>query len=221
MRSENPAGVSTHQAIIRAAIRNIAQDGPGVSLRKIAADAGVTAPAILHHFGSRAGLIAECDQEVAAAASEARFSILDVDGGTEALMAQIRGVASYSEMIGYAARTLQSGGAAARALIERATEFTAQWLRHGERTGAITPSRFPEIRAQLLTEFKFGSLLIELSTRDAIDLDDLPAIVREYTARVSGPLLELLTEGVFTQSTYLDTYLNDRHADEPARGTEN
>lgn len=49
---------STRSAILRAAEQRLIDGGPeAIRLEKIAADAGVSHPAILHHFGSREGLV--------------------------------------------------------------------------------------------------------------------------------------------------------------------
>src|SRR5262249_21720260 len=48
----------TRGAILDAAEKRLIQGGPeAIRLEKIAADAGVSHPAILHHFGSREGLV--------------------------------------------------------------------------------------------------------------------------------------------------------------------
>src|SRR5690606_9610340 len=55
----------TAQARIRdAAVRRFAIDGLAAPLRAIAADADVSPALILHHFGSREGLRAACDEYV-------------------------------------------------------------------------------------------------------------------------------------------------------------
>ena len=63
MRSARPGrrprdAASTRSAILRAAEQRLIDGGPeAIRLEKIAADAGVSHPAILHHFGSREGLV--------------------------------------------------------------------------------------------------------------------------------------------------------------------
>src|SRR5438876_12323626 len=48
----------TRNAILEAAERRLFANGPeGIRLQDIAADLGISHPAILHHFGSREGLI--------------------------------------------------------------------------------------------------------------------------------------------------------------------
>ena len=52
----------TARARIRdAAVARFGRDGFGVGVRAIAADAGVSAALVIHHFGSKDGLRAECD----------------------------------------------------------------------------------------------------------------------------------------------------------------
>jgi AcrR family transcriptional regulator len=47
-----------HEQILDAAERRLAEGGPsGIRLQEIAADVGVSHPTILHHFGSREGLV--------------------------------------------------------------------------------------------------------------------------------------------------------------------
>lgn len=47
-----------HEQILDAADRRLAESGPsGIRLQEIAADVGVSHPTILHHFGSREGLV--------------------------------------------------------------------------------------------------------------------------------------------------------------------
>lgn len=47
-----------HEQILDAADRRLAEGGPsGIRLQEIAADVGVSHPTILHHFGSREGLV--------------------------------------------------------------------------------------------------------------------------------------------------------------------
>jgi AcrR family transcriptional regulator len=47
-----------HEQILQAAAKRLAESGPrGIRLQEIAADVGVSHPTILHHFGSREGLV--------------------------------------------------------------------------------------------------------------------------------------------------------------------
>jgi AcrR family transcriptional regulator len=51
---------ASRQRILEAAQRRVSEAGPeGLRLQELAADLGLSHPAILHHFGSREGLLAE------------------------------------------------------------------------------------------------------------------------------------------------------------------
>ena len=51
------------ERILEAAQKRLAEDGPdGLRLQDVAADLGISHPAILHHFGSRDGLIRELER---------------------------------------------------------------------------------------------------------------------------------------------------------------
>src|ERR1700736_5838388 len=59
-RAANPrrTAAETRDAILEAAQRRLLAGGPeAIRLQEIAADAGISHPAILHHFGSREGLV--------------------------------------------------------------------------------------------------------------------------------------------------------------------
>src|ERR1700730_12948685 len=52
------SSAETRTAILEAAERRLLGGGPeAIRLQEIAADAGISHPAILHHFGSREGLV--------------------------------------------------------------------------------------------------------------------------------------------------------------------
>jgi TetR/AcrR family transcriptional regulator, repressor for neighboring sulfatase len=56
-RRRRTADVARHE-ILEAAERRLAQSGPqGLRLQDVAADVGISHPAVLHHFGSREGLV--------------------------------------------------------------------------------------------------------------------------------------------------------------------
>jgi len=56
-RRRRTADVARHE-ILEAAARRLAQSGPqGLRLQDVAADVGISHPAVLHHFGSREGLV--------------------------------------------------------------------------------------------------------------------------------------------------------------------
>lgn len=199
---------STRDRILRAALARFARDGLGAPLRTIASDAGVSAPLVLHHFGSRAGLRQACDAEIADVARNNKSSVLNPFTAVSTVLDQGERVGQYAVEIGYVLRLLQAGDAASADFVRRLCADAEEYLAVGVAHGTVRPSREPVERARLLTRMALGSLLLELPGRDEpMELDQLPAWLEAYYARMVVPLLELYTEGLLTDSTLLDAVL--------------
>lgn len=214
-------GDRTARARIRdAAIRRFAQDGMGASLRSIAGDAGVSPGLILHHFDSREGLRRACDEFVHREVLRAKTSVLQPSGAGMALLAELAAVEGYAVLVGYVLRSVQAGDASTDQLLEGMVQDTRAYLAEGERLGTVSTSRFPEGRARMLVHWSVGSLLLNMPTPGGrLDLETLPATLRAFTERVTGPALELFTEPLMTDRTLLDTFVT-AHAD-PAHPQDN
>lgn len=210
--SPEGAGELTARArILQAAIRRFAADGMSAPLRTIAADAGVSAGLIIHHFGSGDRLREACDSHVLAVTRRKESTLVAGAGGAGAMLAELAELEGYAPVIGYVLRRLQAGGPLAAQLIDGLVTDAVEYLRDGEEAGTVRPSRDPEARARILTEQALGALLLQLpAQRERLDLDELSAWFRSYSDRIIGPTLELFTEGVLTDSTLLDAYLADR-----------
>ena len=209
--SELSAAELTGRArILQAAVRRFAEDGMSASLRSVAADAGVSAGLILHHFGSRDGLREACDEHVLAQIRATKSSVLADGGagGAAALLVQMAQVEAYAPLVGYTLRCLQDGGPRLSRFVDHVVEDAVGYLREAERTGTVRPSRFPEERARLLAEQSLGALMLQLpAQQDRLDLEELPVWLRGYFERILGPALELYTEPLLTDRSLLDAYL--------------
>lgn len=207
----------TAKARIRdAAILRFAQDGLEASVRSIAADAGVSAGLILHHFGSRAGLRQACDDHVQAAIRDSKSEVMGPVGAPAALLAQLAQLEGYAALVGYVLRCLQAGGELTTRLVDGMVADAVEYLDQGVEAGTISPSRDEVARARLLTDFALGSLLLNLPAgREPIDLDELPGWFAAYSERILLPTLELFTEPLLTDSSLLDAYLGSAERTTP------
>jgi AcrR family transcriptional regulator len=217
MRSAEGDSDLTARARIRdTAIRCVARDGVNVSLRAIAAECGVSASLIVHHFGSRAGLREYCDEYVLSSVRELKSSVLEPGSGVAAMLAQIEDIGSYAPLIGYLIRSLQARGPASQAFLDHLAATTEGYLEQGVASGVVRASRDPRARARALVEFSTGALLLHVpGPSEPLDLDGLPTWLRSYTDRLLLPLLELYTEPLLTDSAMLDAYLAVREAAAP------
>lgn len=200
--------LTTRARIRDAAIHRFAAHGMDASLRSVAADAGVSAGLILHHFGSRAGLRQACDDHVLALIREFKTAVLRAGGRAAATLIPITAVEGYTTEVGYALRALQHGGELTRHFVDATTANTETYVEEAVRDGVARPSRVPADRARALSVMALGALLLHLpGPAEEWDLEELPALLRSYAESMTLPLLELYTEPLLTSRELLDSYL--------------
>ncbi|MDQ0277312.1 AcrR family transcriptional regulator [Arthrobacter silviterrae] len=193
-----------------AAIEGFAAHGFDESLRAIAARAGVSAGLVRHHFGSKEELRAECDATVLE-----RYRIMKEDSinvPATRVFAQLPSSHEGGLLMVYILRSVQDGSAAGRTFIENMVAEAAAFTADAVARGLVVPSRDEAARARYMVQQSIGSMLVNLAMRPDVRLDDFPAVMEQYMAETMLPTLELYTEGVFTDSSYLDQYLSFRAA---------
>jgi AcrR family transcriptional regulator len=190
-----------------AAIDLFGQHGFDVGLRAIAQAAGVSAALVIHHFGSKEGLRKACDdyiaEEIRSAKSE---SIRTTDPA--AWFAQMAEIETYAPMMAYLVRSMQSGGELAKMMWRRMIDNATDYLEEGVRAGTVKPSRDPHARAKYLAMSSGGGFLLYLQLHD--NPTDLRAVLRDYGEDMVLPALEMYTEGLMTDSTMYDAFVDAR-----------
>ncbi|ROS78933.1 TetR/AcrR family transcriptional regulator [Cellulomonas sp. PhB143] len=212
----SPPSDTTARARIRdAAIARYGRDGFGASLRTVAADAGVSAGLVIHHFGTKAGLRVACDEHVTRVVREAKTQTLT--GGPGNLLAQLATMDEYGDVLGYVLAGVAAGGDTARRFFEQVVDDAVEYLRLGVATGTIRPSRDEAARARYLALTSLGAVLLHRSLSEGARYDPATG-VREYLDVVGAPALELFTQGMLTDSSLLDAYVAHTEASpaEPA-----
>ncbi|GIJ30456.1 TetR family transcriptional regulator [Micromonospora qiuiae] len=190
-----------------AAIARFARDGFRVGLRTIAADAGVTAGLIVHHFGSKDGLRRACDEQVLAVLRETKAKAL-TDGSGVTLLAQMAEVERFAPMVQYLLRSLQAGGELAATLIEHMIADAEEYLSAGEAAGVVRPSRDRAARTRYLAYQAAGGMVLWFTLHGApASADEFSALFRRYLDDLMLPGLELFTEGLLVDRSMLDEYL--------------
>jgi TetR/AcrR family transcriptional regulator, regulator of cefoperazone and chloramphenicol sensitivity len=202
-------GDLTARARIRdAAIRRWGADGFGASVRAIAADAGVSPGLVIHHFGSKDGLRAVCDEHVLRSIREAETEAFTQSSPADWL-AQLATLDDYAPMVGYLVQTLLAGGDLAATLLERMAKDAETYLADAVAAGRMKPSRDPAARASFLVDVGIGAVLSFVRRHPPVD-GDYRTTLRRYAEVNSLPALELYTEGLLTDSSLLDAYLRYR-----------
>lgn len=208
----------TRARIRNAAVVRFGQDGFGVGLRAIAADAGVSPALIVHHFGSKAGLREACDEHVMQTITDAKLDTIGA-AGPEQMLAQLAAVDEYAPAADYAVASLTAGGELARRLIDRMTDMTLEFLAAGVEAGTVKESRDPAARARYLTQASLGMLLLAHRMRsESGDVTNLSSVLADLSADIVAPALELYTEGLLTDDRFLRTY--EAGASTPPAATE-
>ncbi|MCB7136244.1 TetR/AcrR family transcriptional regulator [Cellulosimicrobium marinum] len=207
MRSTSVDDLTTRARIRDAAILRFARDGFGAPLRAVAADAGVSAALVVHHFGSKDGLRQACDEHVLATVRTTKRDVMTDTAGAMPMAPWFAHVEEYAPAVGYALRSLQAGGPLARAFVEHLTADAEEYVREAVAAGVLRPSRDEKARARYLVRSSMGALLLSLTLDPPDSPDDLAGATRRYVDSVALPSLELYTEGLLATRRLLDEYL--------------
>lgn len=195
MSSATPADAEdrTGRARIRdAAIACVAAQGiAGMSVRAVAESAGVSPALVIHHFGSRDGLLAACDDHVATLIREQKRAA--VGGGLDPL-ASLRAYDEGPPLIGYLARALVEGSAHTVALVDEMVADAVDYLAEAEQAGLVRPSDDPQARAALLVLWSLGAVALheQVERHLGADLTGTSEQMRPYMLAAS----EVLVDGV-------------------------
>ncbi|MDG3009776.1 TetR/AcrR family transcriptional regulator [Rhodococcus sp. D2-41] len=202
--------LATHARIRDAAIRVFGERGFAAGVRTIAAAAHVSPGLVNHHFGSKDGLRAACDAQIRELITTVKREALD-SPGPAGMLAALAEVEDYAPIAAYVVRSFQSGGEFARALFEQMVADADRLLAEGVAAGRFTPSRDPAARARYLTQASVGSMLIGMQMNTKPDAPpDFRRAIRDLATATTLPALELYTEGLFTDRSVLDAFLDSQ-----------
>lgn len=204
MRSIDTSTDRTTTARIRdAAIRCFATDGvAATSVRAIAAEAGVSAGLVIHHFGSKDELRIACDEYVAGLIREVKGSAMAAGAGLDPLAA-MRSFSGGPPLARYLAKTLVDGSPHVADLVDEMVNDAVGYIATGVNAGLLTPSDHPKERAAILTLWMLGALVLHDHLERLIGFDitgDLAEHPEESGNAYFGPVAEILG-GFFTDTT--------------------
>jgi len=147
--------------ILAAACERVSTGGTaGASVRGIAADADVSPALVLHHFGSKDGLLAACDAHVLATIDHLKSDALAQGPGLDILGAVAHSSEVAAPLVRYLARRLVEGGPAVDELVDTMVADAHRYVRAGIENGVIRPSAHEQSRTVLLTLWSLGALAL-------------------------------------------------------------
>lgn len=189
--------LAVRERIRDAALNRFGRDGINrVTVRAIAADAGVSPALVIHHFGSKEKLRKACDAHVMAllrdgGAADARHRATLGDGSRLAALLEAAAPARR-----YLARAFLDGSPEAAALFDEIVEVTTAWLAEGERDGWARPTEHPRARAAIYVSWMLAPLTLSDHLERVLGVHDLAdtGTAVDYMSVA----IEMLTRGVFS-----------------------
>lgn len=199
--SSSPA--SAPQRIRSAAVALFGEQGfTEVSLKMIAARADVSAPLVIHHYGSKTGLREVCDRWVAEQFRRAKTDAVEREGDMpQNWMFQV--MRENRPVVRYMFRSFAVGGPEADRLMDQLVEDSLEYISRAEELGQVKPSRHPRHRAAVLLLMTFGSMMLHQQMKRLIGtspVDDPPEEWGPYIAAVA----EIYLDGVLRPEAYPD-----------------
>lgn len=199
----SPADDRTARARIRdESLRLFADRGAdAVSMRDIAAAAGVSPALVVRHFGSKDGLVEAVDSHVVAALDAVLTAVTEQSAanglGPSAVPSMLDGLATHlppdSPIPAYLGRLLTTGGPLGTTLFQRLYEMSRKTLAAMVDAGVATAGDDPDVRAAVL----LVNDLAVLTLRDRLTevLGDDPLTPAGMT-RWAGEVLTVYRDGL-------------------------
>jgi AcrR family transcriptional regulator len=196
--SSDAADLKSSAAIRIAATELFAERGyADVTVRQIAAAAGVSPALVIHHYGSKEGLRAVIDERVAALV-EVMLSDMEQAPAEGSSASVVELFANWLEhepaTAGYVRRLLSDGAEAGTALFQRLYDATQAGLQALERSGAVRPTQDPAVRSAFLLSNDLALVLLRPHIAQVTGIDPLS---RDGLLRWSEAVFDVYACGLF------------------------
>lgn len=201
MRSTPDPDDLTMRARIRdAAIERFGRDGfDRATVRAIAEGAGASPALVLHHFGSKAGLRAACDEYVVATLLADRDAAIK-HPTADAVEGILAGVGAYRSRLDYLARLVLDPGEAGARVFDAFLAHTRSMMRETADGAPLQSLSNPDVTALLLTAYGLAPLVLQAHLARGLGVDPLSP---EGARIMAIPGLELFTRGLYGDDSLL------------------
>ena len=185
-------------AIRETAMQLFAEQGAAaVTVREIAAAAGVSAGLVIHHYRSKDGLKDAVDRRAVAFFEEmiGEFGRLGEQGGSASLVELFAArLESEPAMVDYIRRLLLDGGEAADRLFAMLLDAAEARMRALVAAGVVLPAQDERMRTAFLLSNDLSLVLLRHQIARSAGIDPL---TREGLGPWSAVVLDVYTQGVF------------------------
>lgn len=201
----------TARARIRdVALRLFGTDGfRAATVRAIAEAADVSPALVVHHFGSKEGLRAAVDEHVADFVRAGKLAAM-TGGWTISADEYEQMVATHAPYLRYVGRALSDNSAAGQRLYDRMHADAVEYLAAGEEAGVVRGGDDPAARAAFLLNASLSLLVLAPHAMRVLGL----AEPGQVWPRLAGPILDIYTDGLFTDDRFRRGLSSDGDRDE-------
>ncbi|MEN8234479.1 MAG: TetR family transcriptional regulator [Actinomycetota bacterium] len=213
---------TTKSRIRDAAITCIAEHGVAdTTARKVAAEAGVSAGLVIHHFGSMEGLREACDHFVATTIRSYKEDAI-AGGPNIDVLAALRN-ADVGPLAAYLAEVLNEDSPTVARLVDELVADAEAYIEQGVEAGMVLPSSDPRGRAVVLTIWSLGALVLHRHLKRMLDVDPTsPGFGKDPSfAAYAGPLYEVYTDGFLAEPFATNLRRSIAEAQDLAQAPEN
>ena len=200
--SSDPDDLTAAAAIRIAAMELFAERGyAGVTVRQIAAAAGVSPALVIHHYGSKEKLRAVLEERAAAFLESmlADLARISEEGGSATLAGLFADrLEREPALAGYVGRLLCDGGPAGVALFERLYQATRTGMQALGQAGVVRASHDEPVRDAFLLSNDLAILLLRPHISQVVGIDPLS---RDGLVRWSAEVFDVYANGVFVTAT--------------------
>lgn len=201
--SQRDEDLTTRARIRDAAILLFGRDGfDRATVRTVAAEAGVSAGLVIHHFGSKDGLRAACDEHMVDIFVTRSDELLEGQASAR-IQEWLADLEGYRPAIDYLMRMLLEPGAAADAAFDALLTGTRHMLDTQEAAGMVRPSSDPDVVAAIVAAQGLVPLLLGRQLARVLGEGD-ELLSESLLRRLTLPILELYTHGLYTDDRLLE-----------------
>lgn len=173
----------------------------GVSLKTIAEAAGVSAPLVVHHFGSKAGLRKACDAHATETFRQRKHEAMQVHPLPKNYL--FEAMRSSRHLTRYLLRAFLAGGPEMDELFDHLVDDAVIYTDEGEKLGLVYPCSNQRNRVALLMMMQFGSLMMAHQMKRHLGFDPLKDDPEQATTYLQT-VMEIYTQPVINAKAYAE-----------------